>query len=66
LSFGVSTNSRPLRRIMLPVPKTMAPQNMRNSSDSVLYSCEKSAVAKNIEIASSKTLGNWWRERESK
>lgn len=55
---GVSTNSRPLRRIKVPVPNTIAPQNIKNSSDSVLYSCENSAVAKNIDAASSNTLGN--------
>lgn len=58
LSFGMSTNSRPLRRIILPVPNTIAPQNIRNKSDSVLYSCENSEVAQNIDTANSRTVGN--------
>lgn len=44
---------------MLVVPKHIAPQNMRNKSDSVLYSCENNAVAKNIDNAKSNTVGNW-------
>lgn len=59
LSFGTSTNSLPLRKMILAVPKTIAPQNIKNRSDSVLYSCENNVVAKNIDMANSKTAGNY-------
>lgn len=62
LSLGTSTNSLPLRKMILAVPNTIAPQNIKNRSDSVLYSCENKVVAKNIEMANSKTAGNYLKE----